>query len=287
VPIDRRVLLGAAISLAVAEIARAGDDPVLAQIGALEEPWGGRLGVAAIDLKDRRTIAYRADERFPMCSTFKLLLVADVLSRIERRTENPDHRLSYGPSDLVGRSPVTRAHVGEGSMRVEDLCAAAVEVSDNTAANLLLSTVGGPAGVTAYARSVGDVTTRLDRNEPTLNEGTPGDPRDTTMPAAMIADMENILLNGALTRASCTKMFQWLVASTTGVNRIRKGVPREWQCGDKAGTGNTATNDLAILWPPGRKPILIAAYYAESKAAFADQEAVLASVGAIVAKTFA
>lgn len=284
--IRRRAFLAASASLTLVAGARAGDTIVPAELGALEARWGGRLGVAAIDLQNRRLIAHRADERFRMCSTFKLLLVADVLSRFDRRAESPDRRLPYGPSDLLSHSPVTSAHVGEGSMRVEDLCAAAIEHSDNTAANLLLSIVGGPPGVTAYARNNADTFTRLDRNEMSLNEGAPDDPRDTTMPAAMIGDMENILFNGALTNASCAKMFAWLVAATPGLNRIRKGLPPGWRCGDKAGTGDTATNDLAILWPPRRKPILVAAYFAESKAAFADQEAVLARVGAIVASTF-
>lgn len=284
--IHRRALLAAGASLALIGGARAGDDPVLGQIGALEERWGGRLGVAALDTGSGKRIAYRADERYPMCSTFKLLLAADVLGRIDRNAESADRRLSYGPSDLLGHSPVTRAHVGEGGMRIAELCAAAIEASDNTAANLLLASIGGPPAVTGFARGLGDPVTRLDRTEMSLNEGVPGDPRDTTTPAAMVANMAKLLLGNVLSDSSRTSLLSWMVAATPGLNRIRKGVPADWHGGDKAGTGDTTTNDLAILWPPGRKPILVAAYYAESKAAFADQEAVLARLGAIVAQTF-
>ena len=282
-PIDRRRLFGAAASLAVAGIARADDDPVLAQIGALEERNGGRLGVAALDTGSRRRIAYRAGERFRMCSTFKILLVADVLARIDRKIDSPDRWLTYEPSGLLPHSPVTEAHVGEGGMRLDQLCAAAIEHSDNTSANLLLTVVGGPPAVTAYARKLGDTVTRLDRTELELNRGAPDDPRDTTAPAAIVGDMEKVLLGGVLSPESTQAMISWLIAATPGLNRIRKGVPADWHGGDKAGTGDTWTNDLAILWPPGRKPILVAAYFENSTASFDAREAALASVGRIVA----
>ena len=283
---DRRALLGTAMALAVTRTARAGDDPVLALIGALEERNGGRLGVAAVDTGSGRRIAYRADERFRMCSTFKLLLVGQVLSRIDRHIDRPDRWLKYGPSDLLSHSPVTSAHVGQGGMRLDELCAAAIEHSDNTSANLLLSVVGGPPAVTAYARGLGDGVTRLDRIELELNRGAPDDPRDTTAPDAMIGDMEKVLLGSVLSAASRQALISWLVAAMPGLNRIRKGVPADWRGGDKAGTGDNWTNDLAILWPPARKPILVATYFENSTAPFDQREAVLASVGRIVAATF-
>ena len=281
---DRRAVLGAGLSLAALGIAHAGEDPVLAEIGALEERNGGRLGVAALDTGSRRRIAYRADERFRMCSTFKLLLVSQVLGRIDRRIDGPDRWLTYGPPDLLSHSPVTSAHVGEGGMRLRELCAAAIEHSDNTSANLLLSVVGGPPAVTAYARKLGDDVTRLDRTELALNSGAPDDPRDTTAPAAMVGDMEKLLAGDVLSAGSKQSLLSWLVAATPGLNRIRKGVPADWHGGDKAGTGDAATNDLAILWPPGRKPVLVAAYFENSAASFDAREAVLARAGRIVAE---
>jgi beta-lactamase class A len=155
--------------------------------------------------------------------------------------------------------------------------------SDNTAANLLLAEVGGPQAVTAYARQLGDGVTRLDRNELELNSGAASDPRDTTSPAAMVVDMEKLLVGDVLSARSRQQLIDCLATATPGLNRIRKGVPADWHGDDKAGTGDSWTNDLAILWPPGRKPILVAAYFENATAAFDDREAVLAAVGKIVA----
>ena len=193
--------------------------------------------------------------------------------------------MAYGPADLLKYAPVTRAHVAAGGMTIEALCAAAIEVSDNTAGNLLLHAVGGPAGLTRYARSLGDTVTRFDRTEPTLNTAIPGDPRDTTTPAAMIALANRILVGDALSHASRTLLLQWLRASTTGGARIRAGLPHRWTAGDKTGTGDhDATNDVAIAWPPQRQPLLIAEYYVGSPASTAQREAVLAGAARVVVR---
>lgn len=151
-------------------------------LGDVERRLGGRLGVAVLDTHTGHRVGYHEGERFPMCSTFKLLAVTAVLSRVDGSQEQLDRRIAYGESDLLEYAPVTRAHVGEGGMTLGDLCAAAIEQSDNTAANLILGTLGGPSAVTAYARSLGDSVTRLDRTEPTLNDWQPGEQRDTTSP---------------------------------------------------------------------------------------------------------
>ena len=177
----------------------------LAEIEARE---GGRLGVFVRDTGAGATIEHRADERFPMCSTFKLLAAAAVLKRVDEGAERLDRTIAYGPSDLLEYAPITKAHVAEGGMTVADLCAAAIDWSDNTAANLVLQTIGGPAGFTTFARSLGDEVTRLDRNEPSLNESLPGDPRDTTSPRAMAASMQKVLLGDVLSesRAASSKL---------------------------------------------------------------------------------
>ncbi len=159
-------------------------------LAALEGRYGGRLGVAAVNTANGERIVHRAQERFPMCSTFKLLAVSAVLSRVDAGTIQLDRHITYGKADLLEYAPVTRAHVSSGYMTLQALCEAAIEYSDNTAANLLLRTIGGPPSVTAYARSLGDDMTRLDRNEPSLNTAIPGDERDTTTPAAMSADLQ-------------------------------------------------------------------------------------------------
>ncbi len=254
------------------------------RLAAIEAETGGRLGVAVLDTGSGRRIEYRAGERFAMCSTFKLLLAAAVLSRVDAGQESLDRRLSYGPADLLDYAPVAKERVAEGGLPVGTLCAATVEVSDNTAANLLLATLGGPEGLTRYARDLGDEVTRLDRTEPALNMNAPGDPRDTTTPAAMVANLQRLLLGDALSATSRGQLEAWLVASPTGAARIRAGLPPTWRAGGKTGTGsNGATNDVVVAWPPDRKPLLIAVYLTGSSAPLAAREAALAQVGRLVA----
>jgi len=249
----------------------------------IESQHGGRLGVSAHDLHSGRSFSHRADERFPMCSTFKLLAVGAVLARVDAGSEKPERQIPFGKADLLEYAPVTTAHVAEGHMTVSALCAAAIEESDNTAANLLMKQIGGPAGVTAYARTLGDTVTRLDRWEPELNTAVEGDERDTTTPSAMMGNLRALVMEGALSKPSRDLLVHWLVNSTTGVKRIRAGVPTDWNVGDKAGTGmNGATNDIAVCWPPGgtrAPPILIAAYYVGAQGSEAERSRALAEVG--------
>jgi len=207
-----------------------------------------------------------------MCSTFKFLAVADVLTRVDAGTEHLNRRIPYGEADLLAHAPITTAHVDEGSMTVEALCDAAITYSDNTAANLLLATIGGPAGLTRFARTIGDPVTRLDRPEPDLNAAEPGDPRDTTSPDAMMTDLRTLLVETTrLSDTSRTRLGDWLVANTTGAGKLRAGVPSSWRIGDKTGGGgHNATNDVAIAWPPNRAPVLMAVY---SVGATADADA--------------
>ncbi len=255
-----------------------------AKLAALERRYGGRLGVAILDARSGRRINHRGEERFPMCSTFKWLAAALVLTRVDRGVERLDRRIVFGRDALVPHSPVTEQHVGKPGMTLAALCHAAITLSDNTAANLLLASFGGPAGLTAFARSLGDTRTRLDRIETALNEAIPGDPRDTTTPAMMLADMRVLLLGDALSAASRRQLIDWLVANKTGDERLRAGFPPDWRVGDKTGTSNNGiTNDVAIAWPPGRSPLLVAAYYDSRDATTEQRNAVLADVGRIVA----
>jgi beta-lactamase class A len=154
------------------------------QLAAIEIGIGGRLGVAALDTESGRKFGHRASELFAMCSTFKFLLAACILNRVDTGKEDLKRLIPYNQKDLLEYAPVTQVHVQEGKMTVGDLCAAAIEVSDNTAANLLLAQVGQAAGLTRFVRSLGNEVTRLDRTEPELNSALPADPRDTTSPAA-------------------------------------------------------------------------------------------------------
>lgn len=254
------------------------------RLGHLERKHGGRLGVAILDIASGLQVTHRGDERFLMCSTYKLLAVAAVLARVDRGKERLDRRILIAPSALLEYAPVTRQHVGTPGMRVEALCQAAITVSDNTAANLLLASLGGPAAVTAFVRGLGDHATRLDRIEPELNVGSPGDVRDTTTPHAMLATMQKVLLGDVLAVSSRQQLIAWLRACRTGEDQLRAGLPHGWVTGDKTGSGSQGeANDVAVIWPPGRKPLLVAAYYADSAASIAERKQVLAGVGRIAA----
>jgi beta-lactamase class A len=265
--------------------ARAADPlPLSSQFAAIEQQIGGRLGVAVLDTGNGRRIEYRAAERFPICSTFKFLLVASILQQGDR--EPLDKRLSYGADDLLEWAPITKKHLSEGGMTVQDLCAAAIEYSDNTAANLLLRALGGPSKLTAYLRSLGDPVTRLDRTEPSLNSALPGDVRDTTTPDAMVSNLKLLLLGGRLSKDSQDQLEAWLTANTTGAKRIRAGLPAAWRIGDKTGTGeNGASSDIAIVRPPGRAPILIATYLAGSSSDAEQLNGAIARAASLIAQS--
>jgi beta-lactamase class A len=239
--------------------------------------------VAALDTGSGKRLDYRSEERFPMCSTFKFLAAAAVLKRVDDRKENLDRFVSYGAKDILEYAPVTKAHLKDGGMTLGALCAAAVEQSDNTAGNLLLDTIGGPAGLTNFVRSIGDETTRLDRKEPELNSAIPGDERDTTSPAAMCADMQRLVLGNLLSESSRHQLEDWLQHNETGALMIRAGVPKTWTVGDKTGRGgNGATNDVAIIRPPGRAPIVVAISTIGSSSSTNDRAGILAETARTV-----
>jgi beta-lactamase class A len=247
---------------------------------------GSRIGVSAIDLSTNRRVDYRADERFLMCSTFKVLAVAAVLKRVDEKKENLDRFLPYGEAQLLEYAPVTRAHVKEGGMTLDALCAAAINQSDNTAANLLLETIGGPKGLTEFARSLGDKFTRLDRMEPMLNMASAGDERDTTTPSAMANDLQKLLASDVLSAESRARLEGWMVANETGAKMIRASVPAGWKVGDKTGrSGNGASNDIAILRPESGGPFFLAIYVdAPGKSSEARDE-VVAGIAKIALET--
>jgi beta-lactamase class A len=263
-----------------------GETDAVARIKAIEARIGGRIGVAALDTKNGKRIDYRQNERFPMCSTFKFLAAAAVLKRVDEKKEKLERFVSYDTKDILEYAPVTKEHLKEGGMTLDALCEAAIEQSDNTAGNLLLSAIGGPAGVTNFVRTLGDQVTRLDRIEPELNSAIPGDERDTTAPAAISSDMQKLLLGDALSEASRRRLEDWLQRNETGGALIRAGVPNTWRVGDKTGRGaNGATNDIAIMRPPGRVPVLLAIYSVGSTATANDRAAAIAEVAKVVAES--
>jgi beta-lactamase class A len=286
----RNLLKGAVLGACVASLppqllaATVESSPLVSQLSALERRHGGQLGVAMLDTGSGRRIAHRGDQRFLMCSTFKVLAVAAVLARVDQGRERLDRRIVFDQQAVLAYAPLTGPRVGAPGMTLAELCHAAITLSDNTAANLLLQSFGGPSALTAFMRSLGDTVTRLDRSEPELNDAAPGDERDTTTPQAMLDSLQTLLLGDALSVPSREQLNAWLRACTTGQQKLRAGLPSTWTAGDKTGSGShEETNDIAIIWPPRRKPLLVTAYYAESDADAAGRSAVLAQIGRIVA----
>jgi beta-lactamase class A len=255
-------------------------------LAELERQSGGRLGVAVLDTAAGAPapLGHRADERFPMCSTFKLLATAAILARVDAGTERLDRRIRFEASDVVVNSAVTKDRAGGAGMTLDELCAAAMTFSDNTAGNLLLASLGGVAAINAYARALGDAVTRLDRIEPDLNEALPGDPRDTTTPAAMLGNLRSLALGDALSAESKERLTNWLLGNRTGDARLRAGIPGPWRVGDKTGSGERGTtNDIGILWPPGRAPTVLTIYLTGTSAGADQRNATIAAVGRAVA----
>jgi beta-lactamase class A len=278
----RSVIASIAAAATSPRLLLAGTPDLAATLATLETKSKGRLGVAIL-FPSGQGVTHRADERFPMCSTFKFLAAALVLQRVDQGKEHLDRSIAFSKSDLVTYSPVTEKHA-DSSMNVAELCEAAVTFSDNTAANLLLASFGGPPAITNFARSLGDPMTRLDRNETTLNEGTPGDPRDTTTPNAMLGNLQRILLGNALSATARDQLTQWLLACQTSAAKFRAGLPKDWKVADKTGSGDHGSNnDIGVLYPPGGKPILVASYLTETPISTDERNAIHAEVARAIA----
>lgn len=275
-------LAGCALPIPSAAPLRQAED----QLKALEQSAQGRLGVFAIDTGNGRDIAWRADERFPFCSSFKMMLAAAVLERSMREPGLLDQRIRYTQADLVPHHPVTGQHLADG-MTVRELCDATMRYSDNPAANLLMAKIGGPAAVTAFARAIGDQAFRLDRIETELNTAIPGDPRDTTTPAAMTRSLQKLALGEVLNAPARELLVNWLKRNTTGDTRIRAAVPKDWIVGDKTGTGAYGTtNDIGVVWRQGAAPIVLSLYYTQADPKADARNEVLANAARIVAQAF-
>lgn len=229
-----------------------------------------------------------------MCSTFKLPLAGVILQAADRSELSLDQRVHYSGRDVVPHAPVTSQYLSRGWMTVGELAEATQTTSDNVAANLLLGLVGGPAGYTERLRRIGDDVTRLDRLEPSMNLVLPGQVEDTTTPLAMARTAAWFAVSGGLEARSRERLVGWMMATDTGLKRLRAGLPAGWRAGDKTGTGMAEGmpdryNDVAVALPPGRSPLVIAAYYesgVRSESIRAEDEAVLAAAAAIAVAWF-
>lgn len=293
-PLRRKLIIAAAAIPAVSALNpllayAAGDKLQLAQqqLAELEKASGGRLGVFALDTANGKTLQLNGEQRFPFCSTFKVIASGAILHHSLSHSGFMDKRITYQKSDLVAYSPITEKHLDSG-MTVAELCAAALQYSDNTAVNTLMKQIGGPAAITAFARSIGDTTFRLDRWETELNSAIPGDERDTTTPQAMAASLQKLTLGTALPEAQRQQLVTWMKGNTTGDKRIRAGVPAGSVVADKTGGGDYGTsNDIAVVWPEGRAPQVIVVYFTQPKQDAASNSEVIASAARIVSQALA
>ncbi len=258
----RDVLWGGGAFIATPSLARETPIAAIAAIADYESASGGHIGVHAENIRTGVKLAWRADERFVMCSTFKASLAACVLRRVDRGQDGLDRMIAYGPSDVPDwYAPVARQNLARGSLSVREMCAGAVEQSDNSCANLLLASIGGPAALTAFWRDIGDAVSRLDHTEPVLNRTPLGEPQDTTTPAAMAGTLRRLVLGSVLSGPSRAMLTAWMVGCRTGDNRLRAGLPKTWVIGDKTGNnGNDAAGDIAVIWPRPDTPIVACVY---------------------------
>lgn len=253
------------------------------KIAEIEKRVGARMGAAAIDGATGIALSHRGDEAFPMCSTFKATAAAAVLARADAGADDMSRRIVFHRNEVLTYSPVTEKRIGGAGMTLAELCEAAVALSDNTAGNLLLKTIGGPEGLTAFAREIGDDGTRLVRWEPELNEARPGDPRDVTTPLGMAAGLRNLSLGDALSPASRDMFNGWMIGCKTGDARLRAGTPKDWRIGDKTGTGAYGTTaDVGVVWPTQGAPLTVAVYLTECDAPPDQRNRAIADVGRLL-----
>lgn len=253
----------------------------------LEQELGGTIGVFAMDTTTGSELAYRADERFAMASTFKPLLVAAVLAQVDAGTLNLEERYGIEGVEMQSYAPVVGKLGADETISLSDLCAAIITLSDNTATNMLLELIGGPEALTRFLRQSGDDVTRLDRNEGALNSNIKGDERDTSTSRAMTHSLYRLLNSDTLSSASKRRITEWLIASETGYSRLRAGLPPGWTVGDKTGMGaNGAANNVAIAWPPGRKPVVMTVFMSWSEADVDTLNAAHARIAARIAESF-
>ncbi|MGN7310937.1 class A beta-lactamase [Alkalicoccobacillus gibsonii] len=249
----------------------------------LEEEYDARLGIYVIDTANNQTIQYREDDRFAYTSTFKALAAAVLLQ--QNSLSALDEVRTYTQEDIVTYSPITEQYVNDG-MSLKDIAIAAVQYSDNTAGNLLFEELGGPKGFEEALRDSGDTTTMPSRIETELNEAVPGDSRDTSTPKALATTLEVFGLSEYLSADKRELFIEWLKGNTTGDSLIRAGVPENWEVGDKTGAGGYGTrNDIAIVWPPDREPIVMAILSSRSEEDADYDDELIAKASELIAQS--
>jgi beta-lactamase class A/beta-lactamase class A CARB-5 len=254
------------------------DDRLAATAQAMEVQLGAEIGLAVYRSGDGTWSLYKANQRFPMASTFKVLACAALLA-----SDVPD-AATLRVEALQDHSPVTKGLINQ-AVSPYQMCEATMRTSDNTAANLVLEAIGGPQAVTQFVRGLGDTVTLLDRQEPELNQGIPGDPRDTTTPRAMAETLHRLVLGDGLAAPDQGVLAEWLKANDVGGPLLRAGIPQDWTIGDRTGAGGHGTRGVvAVMWPPGRSPIVAAIYMTGTEASMDKRNAAIAALGRVIAE---
>ncbi|WP_305986353.1 class A beta-lactamase [Roseibium sp. MMSF_3544] len=285
--ICKHALLGVLLpfaALAPAEAAEFDPAPIASVVEDIESRLSARVGVTIIDTESGTTWSHKGDERFPTNSTFKAFLCAALLDADSKGTVDRTQSVIVEESDIVSYSPVTEKLVGGKGLSLEELCGITVTISDNAAANIVMQALGGPPEVTAFLRSIGDDKTRVDRWEPDSNTGIPGDERDTTTPRAAAETLQKLVLEEGLSETARTRFTDWLEGNKVGNKTLRAGLPKTWRIADKTGAGaNGSRNNIAVIWPEGRAPLVIAVYITQTTAAFETRNKAIAGIGAALA----
>ncbi|MGQ8826810.1 class A beta-lactamase BlaIII [Bacillus sp. NA_146.1] len=222
----------------------------------LEKEYNAKLGIYALDTGTNQTVAYHANDRFAFASTSKSLAAGALLR--QNSIEALDERITYKREDLSNYNPITEKHLDTG-MTLKELADASVRYSDSTAHNLILKKLGGPSAFEKILREIGDTVTNSERFEPELNEVNPEETHDTSTPEAIAKTLQSFTLGTVLPSEKRELLVDWMKRNTTGDKLIRAGVPKGWEVADKTGAGSYGTrNDIAIIWPPNKKPIVLA-----------------------------
>ncbi|WP_034912322.1 class A beta-lactamase [Erwinia sp. 9145] len=258
-------------------------DAIALKAQAIEKRLNARVGVAVIDTGSDRRWLYNAEQRFPLNSTFKAFACGALLYQADAGKNDLNKTTRVTREEMIPYAPVTETLIGQ-SVSLDRLCAATMRTSDNVAANKIVTSIGGPEGMTRFMREIGDSVTRLDRREPDLNEATPGDLRDTTTPAAAVASLRKLVLGNALSGASREKLTRWMIEDAVGGPLLRAGIPSTWRIADRTGAGGHGSRSvIAVMWPPSHAPVVVAVFITETTATLAARNAAIAELGAALA----
>ncbi|EJU9974647.1 CARB family carbenicillin-hydrolyzing class A beta-lactamase [Vibrio alginolyticus] len=255
-------------------------------ISLLEQQTSSRIGVSVRDTQADERWDYRGDERFPLMSTFKTLACAKMLSDMDSGKLSKNATAKVDERSIVVWSPVMDKLAGQNT-RIEHACEAAMLMSDNTAANLVLNEIGGPKAVTMFLRTIGDKATRLDRIEPRLNEATPGDSRDTTTPNAILNTLRTLVEGETLSYESRVQLKIWMQDNKVSDSLMRSVLPTGWSIADRSGAGGHGSRGInAIIWKENHRPVYISIYVTETELSLQARDQLVAQISQLILQKY-